>query len=348
MYRHLLVPVDGTPLSIDTVGQAVEFASEVSAQITFLYVDQGFTPFLQSEGIPEYTMTPQIYAEKSSERAKAILAKAEAAAHASAVNSTSLCKASDSPFEAIIEAAKQHGCDLIYMASHSSRGIRGLLGSQTEKVLRYSEIPVLVVTTESSASRLNIAIAIIQDEHRSMAVVLRGLQFLVGNMTKRGMPPDFKLLRAMLRYIWAFPETLHHPKEDRYLFPKLRERTGELDEVIIELQRQHLEGRQSVRNIETALADLEACAPNSLAVFAETVELFAKAQWHHMSMEEKIILPAARKYLTDEDSTELAEAFGKNGDPLFGAEMDHDFRTLFARILTLAPRSDDRELNVVK
>jgi nucleotide-binding universal stress UspA family protein/hemerythrin-like domain-containing protein len=343
MYRHLLVPVDGTPLSIDTVGQAVEFASEVSAQITFFYVDEGFTPFLQSEAIPEYTITPQIYAEKSAERAKVILAKAEAAARASGVSSISVCKANDSPFEAIIEAAKQHGCDLIYMASHSRRGMRGLLGSQTEKILRYSEIPVLVVTTERRASKLNIAIAIIQDEHRALAVVLRGLQFLTVNMTKRGIPPAFELLRAMLRYIWAFPETLHHPKEDRYLFPRLRERTGELDEVIIELQRQHLEGRQLVRNIETALADLEACAPNSLSVFAETVERFATAQWHHMNMEETIILPAARKYLTDEDSTELAEAFGKNGDPLFGAETDHDFRSLFARILTLAPRDPGRQ-----
>jgi nucleotide-binding universal stress UspA family protein/hemerythrin-like domain-containing protein len=340
MYRHLLVPVDGTPLSIDTIGQAVEFASEVDAKITFFYADQGLTSFLQSEGIPESTISPQTFAEKSVERTKAIFAKAEAAARASGVSATSVCKESDRPFEAIIQAARENGCDLIYMASQSRRGIRGLLGSQTERVLRYSEIPVLVVTTESRASKLSIAIAIIQDEHRSLAVVLQGMKFLVGRMTERGFPPDFKLLRAMLRYILEFPETLHHPKEDRYLFPKLRERTRELDEVIAELQRQHLEGRQYVRNIEAALADLENGAANSLSVFAEAVELFAKSQWHHMHVEETVILPAARKYLSDADSTELSAAFGKNGDPLFGAATDEDFRTLFARILTLSPRSE--------
>jgi|GEM_PF-6319322 len=60
MYRHILVPVDGTPLSIDAIGQAVVFASEVGAKITFFYADQGFTPFIRSEGIPESTISPQI------------------------------------------------------------------------------------------------------------------------------------------------------------------------------------------------------------------------------------------------------------------------------------------------
>lgn len=314
----------------------------------FFYTDQGFTSFIQSEGIPDSTISPKTFAEKSVERAKAIFAKAEAAARASGVKATSVCKGSDQPFEAIIRAAIENGCDLIYMASQSRRGIRGLLGSQTEKVLRYSGIPVLVVTTESRASKLSKAVAIIQDEHRSLAVVLQGMQFLVRRMTERGFEPDLNLLGAMLRYIWEFPEKLHHPKEERYLFPRLRERTRELDEVIVELQREHLEGRQYVKNIETALADLENGTANSLSVFTEAVELFAKAQWHHMHVEEAVILPAARKYLSEADSTELAAAFGRNGDPLFGASTEEDFRTLFVKILNLSPRSEGGELNVVQ
>jgi len=252
------------------------------------------------------------------------------------VKTNSVCKESDRPFEAIIQAAKENGCDLVCMASQSRRGIRGLLGSQTEKVLRYSEIPVLVVTTESGASKISKAVAIIQDEHRSLAVVLQAMQFLVKQMTEQGCKPDLKLLSAILRYISEFPETFHHPKEDRYLFPKLRDRTPEFDEVITELQRQHVEGRQHVRNMVLALSDIENGVANSISVFAGAVELFAYAQWQHMRIEETVILPAARNYLSEADSTELATAFGKNGDPLFGAITDEDFRTLFAKILNLS------------
>ena len=68
------------------------------------------------------------------------------------------------------------------------------------------------------------AIQIIEDEHRSLAAVLHGLLYLVREIQVRGEPPDFELLGAMLNYIEAFPERFHHPKEDAYLFRKLRER----------------------------------------------------------------------------------------------------------------------------
>ena len=68
------------------------------------------------------------------------------------------------------------------------------------------------------------ALDVIRAEHRSLAAVIHGLRHLVREVREHGARPDFGLLEAMLRYIDAFPERLHHPKEDRYLFRRLRER----------------------------------------------------------------------------------------------------------------------------
>lgn len=335
MYRHLLVPIDGTVLSTDAVGRAVEFASGMDAQITFFHAEPGYDLFLYDEDAPANTISPQIHEEKTAGRAREILFKAEAAARAAGVTCHLLSKESDCPYEAIIATAQEQGCDLIFMASHARRGLKGLLGSQTQRVLLHSEIPVLVGITASSAPKLNKAIAIIQDEHRSLAVVIRGLQFLVNKAREQGARPNFELLSGMLRYIVEFPEALHHPKEELYLFRRLNERTEEMSEVITELQRQHVEGKQLVKNMEQGLADYMKDVPDAPAVFSQAVDRFAKAEWHHMSMEEKVILPAARKYLTDQDWMEIAEAFGTNGDPHFTAESNEEFRTLFSKIFSL-------------
>src|SRR5215469_15337634 len=68
------------------------------------------------------------------------------------------------------------------------------------------------------------ALRIIHDEHRSLAAVLHGMLYLVNNVRSRGTRPDFRVLGAMIYYIDAFPERFHHPKEDRYLFARLRAR----------------------------------------------------------------------------------------------------------------------------
>jgi hemerythrin-like domain-containing protein len=141
----------------------------------------------------------------------------------------------------------------------------------------------------------------------------------------------------MLHYIRTFPEALHHPKEDAYLFRKLRMRTDATDEVIRELQRQHAEGGQRLKELSSVIDLYESGAFGALVAFAQAVERFAESQWQHMSLEEKVILPAAQKHLTDKDWAEIAAAFGTNGDPRFGAEPNAEFHRLFTRIMNLAP-----------
>ena len=184
---------------------------------------------------------------------------------------------------------------------------------------------------------LNAAIAIIHDEHRSLAAIIHGLKYLLREIREKHSAPDFKLLWAMIYYIDAFPAKLHHPKENAYLFARLRARSHEADATLDELERQHEDGAAQVRELERALGYYEADKPQGLDIFAAAVDKFADLTWQHMNTEEKVIIPLAKKCLTPADWVDIAQAFGENGDPRFGAEPDHEFRNLFSRIVNLAP-----------
>lgn len=183
---------------------------------------------------------------------------------------------------------------------------------------------------------LNSALVIIHDEHRSLAAVVHGLRYLVREMRERNAPPNFKLLWAMIFYLEEFPAKLHHPKEDAYLFARVRQRTHEADAVVAELERQHREGAQHVRELERALGHYEAGSPDGLARFSAAVEKFGAEVMKHMALEESSLIPLAKKHLTAEDWVEIGAIFSENGDPRFDAS-DQECRDLFSRIVNLAP-----------
>lgn len=184
---------------------------------------------------------------------------------------------------------------------------------------------------------LNRAIGIIEDEHNSLKAVLHGLNWLVRHARETTAEPDFRLLWALLNYIDAFPEKLHHPKEDAYLFRRLRERTREADAVLDTLARQHREQTEQVREMELALGHWEGGAADGLERFARAVERYTADAWEHVRIEEQEMLPLAREHLAPEDWEQIATAFGENGDPRFSAEHEHEFREMFTRIVNMAP-----------
>lgn len=143
MYRHLLVPLDGSALSIGLVTQAVDFARSLGARITFFSArgDLGAS----GDGALLRSLEPRDFAEAAAGEASAILAKAVAAAGAFAIPCAAVARTGPRPYELILDVAAEQGCDLIFMASHGRRGLSGLLlGSETQKVLTHSKIPVLV------------------------------------------------------------------------------------------------------------------------------------------------------------------------------------------------------------
>lgn len=145
MFKHLLVPTDGTEFSMAAVRRAVSFASEAGARITFLNIEHVFPFMYLGEGAIMDESAPAKFHEQADGQAHQILVLAEEIARAAGVECASRILVSESAYEAIIDAAEKNACDLIFMASHGRSGIgRMLLSSVTEKVLSHTRIPVLV------------------------------------------------------------------------------------------------------------------------------------------------------------------------------------------------------------
>jgi nucleotide-binding universal stress UspA family protein len=145
VFRHLLVPTDGSELSAQAVSKAVVFASETKARITFFFALPNMESSLYGEASLMRALDPHLLNQRVNEQVRDILAGAEMVARDAEVPSASACAVADEPYEGILAAAIEHGCDVILMASHGRKGMKGLLlGSQTQKVLTHSKIPVLV------------------------------------------------------------------------------------------------------------------------------------------------------------------------------------------------------------
>lgn len=336
MYRHLLVPIDNSDLSTVTVGRAVEFARTLGASITFFHALPDHTASFFGDAEVVRLTSPEDYAYNYEGRARELLAKAESAARAHGVPCDSSSTVSDTPYGAIIAAAREAGCDLIFMASHGRRSNIGMmLGSQTLKVLVNSEIPVLVSATANPPAPVQ-AIGIIRDEHRSLAAVLHAWLHLIRTADAKGVAPDAALMQAMLRYIRIFPVALHHPKEEEYLFRKLRERTSEVNAELDELERQHHRDQELVAELAATL-ERHGRGEATNAELEQTVSRYTSFIWEHLGREEGVILPAAQRHLSEADWDAINAAFSENQDPRFGGDTESEFRRLFSRIVNLAP-----------
>ena len=145
MFKHIFVPTDGSELSQATAKSAVAFAKEAGARVTIFFAKPEYPIAYFGEGALIDPTTPEKFAELADQQATQYLGEVQAICAASGVECGTTTATSDVPYEAIIEAADKCGCDLIFMASHGRRGISGfLLGSETNKVLTHSKIPVLV------------------------------------------------------------------------------------------------------------------------------------------------------------------------------------------------------------
>ncbi len=181
------------------------------------------------------------------------------------------------------------------------------------------------------------ALRVIQAEHMALAAMLRSLKMLVAQAGERHQHPPFDVLRAMLFYIDEFPERLHHPKESDLLFPKVLARRPELAAVIDKLDEDHHRGEASARNLQHRLLAYELLGEPRRAAFESAVDQYVERYLQHMSMEESIVLPAAREALLTQDWHDLNLAFEANRDPLTGHDPSGEYGPLFRKILNTAP-----------
>ena len=147
MYKNILVPTDGSELSIRAGKAAAKLAAELGAKITAVYVISPYSPPFSADGMSTFSETATLHAYDKTMRAAAQKAfdKTLAPAKSAKVPTETVVVNDRQPWQGIVATAKSRKCDLIAMASHGRRGLAGiLLGSETNKVLTHSKTPVLV------------------------------------------------------------------------------------------------------------------------------------------------------------------------------------------------------------
>ena len=143
MYKHILIPTDGSDLAAKAVEHGIAFAKQIGARLTAVTVTEPFPVFALAPSQPEYARGD--YEKQAQAFAAQILDTVGNAAKQAGVPCETVHIERPHIYEAIIDTATEHGCDLILMASHGRRGVSAVvLGSETVKVLTHSKIPVLV------------------------------------------------------------------------------------------------------------------------------------------------------------------------------------------------------------
>jgi len=145
MYKHILVPTDGSPQSRKAIAGAVQLAKAIGATVTGLFAAPPATPIVYRNNLPVGYTTPTEHQQMIEQSAARYLDVIVQAAKKARVPCETVTITSDYPADAILKTAKKRKCDLIVMATHGRRGLGGvLLGSETQRVVTHAEIPVLV------------------------------------------------------------------------------------------------------------------------------------------------------------------------------------------------------------
>jgi nucleotide-binding universal stress UspA family protein len=146
MYRNILVATDGSRLSAKAVTHAIALARALGATLTGFYASPDYPLPAYADGVMYDPVSPKEYAAMCKKEADRILNAVGAKAKAAGIQFTAAQAIAEAPWEAILAATRKQKCDAIVMASHGRRGVSALLlGSETQKVLTHSKLPVIVV-----------------------------------------------------------------------------------------------------------------------------------------------------------------------------------------------------------
>jgi len=184
------------------------------------------------------------------------------------------------------------------------------------------------------------AMRIIMDEHQSLAAIIHAIRLMIHEISAGKLQPDFKLFAAMVRYLDAYPEKRHHPKEDAFLFAPLKARTREGDTALARLEAEHAQAEARIATLQAALARYTDGAPDGLKGFSAAFDDYADFYRNHMLLEEREILPLVKKHFTTDDWAAADAGFAATPDPMGGTRTtgsDDDFRRIFSKLVAAAP-----------
>jgi nucleotide-binding universal stress UspA family protein/hemerythrin-like domain-containing protein len=287
MFRHLLVPVDGTVACIESIGQALELARLIGARVTFLPVQPGHTD-----------------ARFDEEREWEIQVRADAAARAQGVPCSSVGTSEASSAEAIVSAAREHGCDLICVAWQGRTVDASPSHGQAYRVLDDARVPVLVWTVEQRPVVMR-AICILLERHTAIADQLHTWLAIIRAARVCGIAPGRQAMREIVTRLRELRGRAHRRGEQVGLFTRLRRCTSAVDAELDELERQDQRDGQILDELAGLVED-ETQPESSCDRLEQAVRAYAQFVWERMGREEGVVLPAARRYLREADWTAIA------------------------------------------
>jgi nucleotide-binding universal stress UspA family protein len=146
MFKHILIPTDGSETADKAVSAGLEFAKSTGARVTLFTAVPEYQVPASSEIGAGRLLPKQEYERRALQEAQPILRRVSQRAKAAGVSAKIDAALSDHPWQAIVRAADKHGCDLIFIASHGRKGLSALMhGSETYEVLKHSKVPTLVI-----------------------------------------------------------------------------------------------------------------------------------------------------------------------------------------------------------
>jgi hemerythrin-like domain-containing protein len=298
MYRHFLVPVGGIDSCIEATGHAVAFAQSMGARVTFLPILHQQAATLHRQGWRSCD---------ASERAMELLARAEAAARAQGVPYSSIAASDETSFDSIVAAAVKFECDLICVAPGQRLAEAGNVVFAPSDGSGAGNVAVLICAADSRPATSR-ATGRLLDEHRAIADTLHALQDMVRTARAAAQQPEPISMREAVKRLRNLQRRRHRLKEDASFFQRVRECTSIADAELDELECQHQRDEQLLDEL-TELVERDSEPGVPVGRLDQLLSAYAQFTWEHLGREEGVVLPAARRYLRDEDWNDIATAF---------------------------------------
>jgi nucleotide-binding universal stress UspA family protein/hemerythrin-like domain-containing protein len=284
MYQHLLVPVEDTDASIEAVGQATEFAQAIGARVTFLHVSSA------------------VLLEPADEHAGELLARAEAGARAQGVPCASIVARAEQACDPVVAQARRHGCDLIFTAA--SRPVPAAPVSGAHEALR----PATLTCGTDRRPVVSASVGVLLGAHRALTEALHEWLDTIRTERERGGIPQARTLREMVDRLHGLAARGFRAKAKESLFRRLRKRTSVVNAELDELERLHHRDEELLHNL-TRMIGRNSHAASTAGELEQALSAYVRFVSEWMGREQGVILPAARRYLSYADWTEINDEF---------------------------------------
>ena len=205
-----------------------------------------------------------------------------------------------------------------------------------EKQLEKREILHFLTPPPIRGEPMSDVLETLRQEHFRIGAVLACLRHLAAGTGDGHRKPETDLLFAILDYMEAFSDTIHHPKEEAYLFKALQRRKPDEAEVLDKMIEEHATGVTLLSEVRSALQSFHN-KPRNVERFRSAVDYYVQFERAHLHREENDFMPLAARYLAAEDWRRIRDAFTRDDDPLFGAERRAEYDKLFEYILDHVP-----------